>query len=177
MHWWYVSSGGFTSLGDSLQVYLSSRRWLTRKSMWHTTRDPFFPLPHDKECSVKTSWRPSMVLHWSLTWPTWYWLPARLLHCVLFSVKVCQIYLRGNKCITIKAKVLFLSIPFFLFLVKMMNPQFPLGIQAATCARVGNALGAGDTKRAILTCKMSLCLSSQLQTHPVIWKKKICWKG
>ncbi|KAM9852886.1 multidrug and toxin extrusion protein 1-like [Aulostomus maculatus] len=37
--------------------------------------------------------------------------------------------------------------------------MFPLGIQAAACARVGNALGAGDTARAILTCKMSFSLA------------------
>ncbi|XP_047195601.1 multidrug and toxin extrusion protein 1 [Hippoglossus stenolepis] len=36
--------------------------------------------------------------------------------------------------------------------------MFPLGIHAASCARVGNALGAGDTARAILTTKMSLAL-------------------
>ncbi|XP_037533788.1 multidrug and toxin extrusion protein 1-like [Nematolebias whitei] len=37
--------------------------------------------------------------------------------------------------------------------------MFPLGIQAAACARVGNALGAGDTARALLTSKMSLTLA------------------
>jgi len=37
--------------------------------------------------------------------------------------------------------------------------MFPLGLQAATCARVGNALGAGDTARAILTGKVSLSLA------------------
>ncbi|XP_061575594.1 multidrug and toxin extrusion protein 1-like [Cololabis saira] len=37
--------------------------------------------------------------------------------------------------------------------------MFPLGVQAAACARVGNALGAGDTARAILTSKMSLTLA------------------
>ncbi|XP_034723081.1 multidrug and toxin extrusion protein 1-like isoform X1 [Etheostoma cragini] len=40
--------------------------------------------------------------------------------------------------------------------------MFPLGIQAAACARVGNALGAGDTARAILTSKMSLALAGSI---------------
>uniref|UniRef100_A0A3Q2Y585 Uncharacterized protein n=1 Tax=Hippocampus comes TaxID=109280 RepID=A0A3Q2Y585_HIPCM len=39
--------------------------------------------------------------------------------------------------------------------------QVTLGIQAATCARVGNALGCGDTAGAILTCKVALFLSGQ----------------
>lgn len=42
-----------------------------------------------------------------------------------------------------------------------MTPQFPLGVQAAACARVGNALGAGDTDRALLTSKVSLTLAGQ----------------
>ncbi|XP_076591305.1 multidrug and toxin extrusion protein 1-like [Chaetodon auriga] len=45
-------------------------------------------------------------------------------------------------------------------MVAFITYMFPLGIQAAACARVGNALGAGDTARAILTCKMSLSLAS-----------------
>ncbi|XP_076590616.1 multidrug and toxin extrusion protein 1-like isoform X1 [Chaetodon auriga] len=44
-------------------------------------------------------------------------------------------------------------------MVSFITYMFPLGIQAAACARVGNALGAGDTARAILTCKMSLSLA------------------
>ncbi|XP_068571734.1 multidrug and toxin extrusion protein 1-like [Cebidichthys violaceus] len=44
-------------------------------------------------------------------------------------------------------------------MVAFLTFMFPLGIQAAACARVGNALGAGDTARAILTCKMSLALA------------------
>lgn len=43
----------------------------------------------------------------------------------------------------------------------MMNRQFPLGVQAAACARVGNALGAGDTERALLVTKIGLGLSCQ----------------
>lgn len=46
----------------------------------------------------------------------------------------------------------------------MMNLQIPLGIQGAACARVGNALGAGETQRALLITKMSLGLSCQ--SHP-----------
>ncbi|KAM9348851.1 multidrug and toxin extrusion protein 1 [Symphorus nematophorus] len=38
----------------------------------------------------------------------------------------------------------------------------PLGIHAAACVRVGNALGAGDTARAIVTCKVVLVLSGVL---------------
>ncbi|KAM8903162.1 multidrug and toxin extrusion protein 1-like [Spinachia spinachia] len=44
-------------------------------------------------------------------------------------------------------------------MVAFITYMFPLGIQAAACARVGNALGAGDTNRAILTCKMSFALA------------------
>uniref|UniRef100_UPI001ED7D50C multidrug and toxin extrusion protein 1-like n=1 Tax=Scatophagus argus TaxID=75038 RepID=UPI001ED7D50C len=44
-------------------------------------------------------------------------------------------------------------------MVAFITYMFPLGIQAAACARVGNALGAGDTARAILTSKMSLALA------------------
>uniref|UniRef100_A0A667Y6Y6 Multidrug and toxin extrusion protein n=1 Tax=Myripristis murdjan TaxID=586833 RepID=A0A667Y6Y6_9TELE len=34
--------------------------------------------------------------------------------------------------------------------------MFPLGVHAAACVRVGNALGAGDTARAMVTCKVAL---------------------
>ncbi|XP_042342474.1 multidrug and toxin extrusion protein 1-like isoform X2 [Plectropomus leopardus] len=37
--------------------------------------------------------------------------------------------------------------------------MFPLGVQAAACARVGNALGAGDTARALLATKLSFALA------------------
>lgn len=37
--------------------------------------------------------------------------------------------------------------------------MFPMGIQAAACARVGNALGAGNTARAKLTMKVSYGLA------------------
>ncbi|XP_061596608.1 multidrug and toxin extrusion protein 1 [Cololabis saira] len=40
--------------------------------------------------------------------------------------------------------------------------MFPLGVHAATCVRVGNALGAGNTERAIVTCKVSLILAGVL---------------
>ncbi|XP_076025248.1 multidrug and toxin extrusion protein 1 [Genypterus blacodes] len=40
--------------------------------------------------------------------------------------------------------------------------MFPLGVHVATSVRVGNALGAGDTDRALLTCKVALVLSSLL---------------
>uniref|UniRef100_A0A3Q3EEL9 Multidrug and toxin extrusion protein n=1 Tax=Kryptolebias marmoratus TaxID=37003 RepID=A0A3Q3EEL9_KRYMA len=40
--------------------------------------------------------------------------------------------------------------------------MFPLGIHAAACVRVGNALGAGETSRAIVTCKVTLVLSGGL---------------
>ncbi|XP_069390797.1 multidrug and toxin extrusion protein 1-like [Paralichthys olivaceus] len=46
-----------------------------------------------------------------------------------------------------------------MIMVAFITYMFPLGIQAAACARVGNALGAGDTARAILTTKMSLALA------------------
>ncbi|XP_047450304.1 multidrug and toxin extrusion protein 1-like [Mugil cephalus] len=45
-------------------------------------------------------------------------------------------------------------------MVAFLTYMFPLGIQAAACARVGNALGAGDTVRAILTSKVSLTLAA-----------------
>ena len=41
----------------------------------------------------------------------------------------------------------------------MGSSQFPLGVHAAACVRVGNALGAGDTARALVTCKVALVLS------------------
>uniref|UniRef100_A0AAQ6AE18 Multidrug and toxin extrusion protein n=1 Tax=Amphiprion ocellaris TaxID=80972 RepID=A0AAQ6AE18_AMPOC len=40
--------------------------------------------------------------------------------------------------------------------------QFPLGVHAAACVRVGNALGAGDTERVKVTCKVALALSGVL---------------
>lgn len=40
--------------------------------------------------------------------------------------------------------------------------QFPLGVHAAACVRVGNALGAGDTNRAFVTCKVALVLSGSV---------------
>lgn len=40
--------------------------------------------------------------------------------------------------------------------------MFPLGVHAAACVRVGNALGAGNTTRAIVTCKVALVLSGVL---------------
>nr|XP_040037085.1 multidrug and toxin extrusion protein 1-like [Gasterosteus aculeatus aculeatus] len=40
--------------------------------------------------------------------------------------------------------------------------MFPLGVCAAACVRVGNALGAGNTTRAIITCKVVLVLSGVL---------------
>uniref|UniRef100_H3DFK4 Multidrug and toxin extrusion protein n=1 Tax=Tetraodon nigroviridis TaxID=99883 RepID=H3DFK4_TETNG len=44
-------------------------------------------------------------------------------------------------------------------LTTILTSQVPLGIQTATCVRVGNALGAGDTDRAIVISKMSLYLA------------------
>uniref|UniRef100_A0A4W5PYN1 Multidrug and toxin extrusion protein n=1 Tax=Hucho hucho TaxID=62062 RepID=A0A4W5PYN1_9TELE len=46
-------------------------------------------------------------------------------------------------------------------MLAFINYMFPMGIQAAACVRVGNALGAGDTAGAILTSKVSLALSGQ----------------
>ncbi|KAL6471177.1 hypothetical protein MHYP_G00198270 [Metynnis hypsauchen] len=43
-----------------------------------------------------------------------------------------------------------------------LNYMFPLGIQGAACVRVGNALGAGDTAGAVLTCKVSLTCTAIL---------------
>ncbi|XP_051533290.1 multidrug and toxin extrusion protein 1 [Myxocyprinus asiaticus] len=40
--------------------------------------------------------------------------------------------------------------------------MFPLGVHAAACVRVGNALGAGDTNRALMTSKMTLMISGVL---------------
>uniref|UniRef100_A0A667XGH7 Multidrug and toxin extrusion protein n=1 Tax=Myripristis murdjan TaxID=586833 RepID=A0A667XGH7_9TELE len=45
--------------------------------------------------------------------------------------------------------------------------QFPLGVHAAACVRVGNALGAGDTARAMVTCKVALALSGVLAMFQV----------
>ncbi|XP_041863946.1 multidrug and toxin extrusion protein 1 [Melanotaenia boesemani] len=40
--------------------------------------------------------------------------------------------------------------------------MIPLGVHAVACVRVGNALGAGDTARAIVTCKVTLVLTGVL---------------
>ncbi|KAI4877821.1 hypothetical protein NFI96_016321 [Prochilodus magdalenae] len=40
--------------------------------------------------------------------------------------------------------------------------MFPLGVHAAACVRVGNALGAGDTARALITSKVTLIVSGVL---------------
>uniref|UniRef100_A0A8C1MPP5 Multidrug and toxin extrusion protein n=2 Tax=Cyprinus carpio TaxID=7962 RepID=A0A8C1MPP5_CYPCA len=40
--------------------------------------------------------------------------------------------------------------------------MFPLGVHAAACVRVGNALGAGDTNRALITSKVTLMISGVL---------------
>uniref|UniRef100_A0A3B4AFA3 Uncharacterized protein n=1 Tax=Periophthalmus magnuspinnatus TaxID=409849 RepID=A0A3B4AFA3_9GOBI len=40
-------------------------------------------------------------------------------------------------------------------MIGFITYMFPVGIQAATCARVGNALGAGNTSRARITVKLS----------------------
>ncbi|KAJ3588617.1 hypothetical protein NHX12_009471 [Muraenolepis orangiensis] len=37
--------------------------------------------------------------------------------------------------------------------------MFPLGVHAAACVRVGNALGAGNTKQALASCKVTLVLA------------------
>ncbi|XP_051814357.1 multidrug and toxin extrusion protein 1-like isoform X2 [Acanthochromis polyacanthus] len=47
-------------------------------------------------------------------------------------------------------------------MVAFITYMFPLGIQAAACARVGNALGAGDRARAILTAKVALTLAGSI---------------
>ncbi|GAA6225757.1 multidrug and toxin extrusion protein 1-like [Lates japonicus] len=47
-------------------------------------------------------------------------------------------------------------------MVAFITYMFPLGVQAAACARVGNALGAGDSARAILTSKISLSLAGSI---------------
>nr|XP_043887925.1 multidrug and toxin extrusion protein 1-like isoform X3 [Solea senegalensis] len=44
-------------------------------------------------------------------------------------------------------------------MVAFITYMFPLGVQGAACARVGNALGAGDTARAVLASKLSLALA------------------
>ncbi|XP_050949886.1 multidrug and toxin extrusion protein 1 isoform X1 [Labeo rohita] len=40
--------------------------------------------------------------------------------------------------------------------------MFPLGVHAAACVRVGNALGAGDTNRALITSKVTLLITGVL---------------
>ncbi|XP_028319929.1 multidrug and toxin extrusion protein 1-like isoform X2 [Gouania willdenowi] len=47
-------------------------------------------------------------------------------------------------------------------MVAAITYMFPFGIQAAACARVGNALGAGDSGRAILSSKVSLTLAGSI---------------
>ncbi|XP_030632194.1 multidrug and toxin extrusion protein 1-like [Chanos chanos] len=47
-------------------------------------------------------------------------------------------------------------------MLAFINYMFPLGIQGAACVRVGNALGAGDTAAALLTCKVSYTCTAAL---------------
>lgn len=49
------------------------------------------------------------------------------------------------------------------FIISILIFQIPLGMQGAACVRVGNALGAGETAAAIVTCKVSLISSGK--TH------------
>ncbi|XP_074528995.1 multidrug and toxin extrusion protein 1 [Halichoeres trimaculatus] len=46
--------------------------------------------------------------------------------------------------------------------IAAISYMFPLGIFAAACVRVGNALGAGNTSSALVTCKVALALSGAL---------------
>ncbi|XP_015237592.1 PREDICTED: multidrug and toxin extrusion protein 1-like [Cyprinodon variegatus] len=46
--------------------------------------------------------------------------------------------------------------------IAALTYMFPLGVHVAACVRVGNALGAGNTSRAIVTCKVALVLSGGL---------------
>nr|XP_057942693.1 multidrug and toxin extrusion protein 1 [Doryrhamphus excisus] len=46
--------------------------------------------------------------------------------------------------------------------ISAITYMFPLGVQAAACVRVGNALGAGDTAGAVLSCKVALMLTGLL---------------
>ncbi|XP_007554400.1 multidrug and toxin extrusion protein 1-like [Poecilia formosa] len=59
-------------------------------------------------------------------------------------------------------------------MIAFITYMFPLGLQAATCARVGNALGAGDHARALLTSKVSLCLAATFAVVEgvVLWCSK-----
>ncbi|KAM7398045.1 hypothetical protein PAMA_006081 [Pampus argenteus] len=43
--------------------------------------------------------------------------------------------------------------------ISAITYMFPLGVHAAACVRVGNALGAGNTARALITCKVTLVLA------------------
>uniref|UniRef100_A0A3B5ACH8 Multidrug and toxin extrusion protein n=1 Tax=Stegastes partitus TaxID=144197 RepID=A0A3B5ACH8_9TELE len=45
--------------------------------------------------------------------------------------------------------------------VGAISYMFPFGIHAAACVRVGNALGAGDTERAKVTCKVALIMAGK----------------
>ncbi|XP_068173891.1 solute carrier family 47 member 4 [Antennarius striatus] len=49
-------------------------------------------------------------------------------------------------------------------MLAFMTYMIPTGIQVATCARVGNALGAGNTAGALLTSKVSLSLAAGFAT-------------
>ncbi|XP_011481009.1 multidrug and toxin extrusion protein 1 [Oryzias latipes] len=47
-------------------------------------------------------------------------------------------------------------------MVSFITYMFPFGIQAAACARVGNALGAGDNTGALLTSRVALTLAGSI---------------
>uniref|UniRef100_A0A3Q0S3N5 Solute carrier family 47 member 1 n=1 Tax=Amphilophus citrinellus TaxID=61819 RepID=A0A3Q0S3N5_AMPCI len=49
--------------------------------------------------------------------------------------------------------------------------MFPLGVHAAACVRVGNALGAGNTTRALVSCRVALVLSG-IKIHDIYLKSQ-----
>ncbi|KAM6960536.1 multidrug and toxin extrusion protein 1-like [Aplochiton taeniatus] len=55
-----------------------------------------------------------------------------------------------------------LSAQHIVIMLAFINYMIPMGIQAAACVRVGNALGAGDTAGAVLTSKVSLALTASM---------------
>ncbi|CAK6966688.1 multidrug and toxin extrusion protein 1-like [Scomber scombrus] len=83
-------------------------------------------------------------------------IPSTLMKCFEWWIYECGVFFAGM------LSEDELAAQHAVIMVSFITYMFPLGIQAAACARVGNALGAGDTARAILTSKVSLSLAGTL---------------
>ncbi|KAM3615532.1 uncharacterized protein V6R79_003551 [Siganus canaliculatus] len=80
-------------------------------------------------------------------------IPSTLMKCFEWWVYECGGFLAGM------LSEDELAAQHAVIMVAFITYMFPLGVQAAACARVGNALGAGYSSRAIITSKVALTLA------------------